>query len=60
MEARRPFLPVNFSFKTFAIHFKGSGTFLNTMAIKEVPHQQQGPSPWFYLTEPLVTHYLPV
>lgn len=54
------FFPCQFPFKTFAVHFKGSGAFLDTMAMKEIMHQQQGPSLSFYLPEPLVTHYFPV
>lgn len=46
------FFPCQFPFKTFAVHFKGSGAFLDTMAMKEVMHQQQGPSLWFYYQSP--------
>lgn len=55
--SRGHFCPCQFPFKSFAIHIKGSGAFLDTIARKELLQQQQGPSLWFYLPEALATHY---
>lgn len=38
------FSPCQFPFRTFVIHFKLSGAFLDTMAVKKVLCQQEGPS----------------